>query len=114
VVDGAVRTVTGRRSKWVVLLLGIVTVGLVAPLAGRLVPLEDNSPTSFLPAGAGSTQVVAFQERYDAAATTPAVVVYERPDGLTDHDLDLIAAARAALGADHLPDAAAPSPLQVA
>jgi RND superfamily putative drug exporter len=111
--DLVVRTVTGRRSKWLVLVLGIVVVAVVAPLAGKLVPLENNSPNSFLPSGAASTQVLDYQEAHAKAATTPAVVVYERPNGLTAADRAVISKARAALSAAHLPGATAPSQVSV-
>jgi RND superfamily putative drug exporter len=109
----AVGAVTGRRSKWLVLVVGVVTVGFVGPLAGKLVPLENNAPTSFLPSGADSTQVLDYQEAHAAPSTTPAVVVYERPGGLTASDRTIVAAARAALGAAHLPGATTPSRVSV-
>jgi RND superfamily putative drug exporter len=111
--DLAIGAVTGRRSKWLVLVLGIVAVSFVAPLAGKLVPLENNSPNSFLPSGAASTQVLDYQEAHAKAATTPAVVVYERPGGLTASDRAVISKARAALSAAHLPAATAPSQVSV-
>jgi len=112
-VDTAVAVVTGRRSKWLVLVFGIVVVALVAPLAGKLVPLENNSPSSFLPSGAASTQVLDYQEAHAKDATTPAVVVYERPGGLTTSDRAIISKARAALGAAHLRGASAPSQISL-
>jgi RND superfamily putative drug exporter len=109
----ALRVVNGRHTKWLVLVLGLVTVSLVAPLAGKLGPLENNSPTSFLPSGAASTQVLDYQEAHSRAAVTPAVVVYERPGGLTARDRQVIGRARSALAAAHLPGAATPSPVVV-
>jgi RND superfamily putative drug exporter len=109
----AVRTVTGRRSKWVVLVVGIAVVALVGPLAGKLAPLENNSPNSFLPSGAASTQVLDYQSSHARNATTPAVVVYERPRGLTASDRAIIARARAVLRAAHLPGATSPSQVLV-
>jgi len=108
-----VRAVTGRRSKWLVLVLGIAAVSLVGPLAGKLVPLENNSPSSFLPSGAASTQVLDYQEAHAAVSTTPAVVVFERPGGLTASDRAVISKARDVLSVAHLPGATTPSPISV-
>ncbi len=108
-VDLAVALVTGRRTKWLVLVVAIVLVGIAGPLAGKLTPLENNSPTSFLPSGAQSTRVLAYEQAHAATPATPAVVVYERPGGIDPAARATIASARAAIAADHLPGAAAPT-----
>ncbi len=105
-----IAVVTGRRSKWAVLAVGIALAGLAGPLAGKLAPLEDNSPSAFLPAGAASTQVLHYQEAYGTAAA-PAIVVYQRSAGLRPADKAVIARARAALAAGHLSGAGTPSPV---
>lgn len=109
--DLLIGVVTGRRTKWVVLVLGIVVVAVVAPLAGKLAPLENNSPNSFLPAGAASTQVLDYQQAHARASTIPAIVVYERPGGLTASDRTVIAKARSALAGAGLRGAAGPGPV---
>jgi RND superfamily putative drug exporter len=111
--DAFIAVVTGRRSKWAVLVLGIALAGVAGPLAGKLAPLEDNSPSAFLPAGAASTEVLHYQEAHGAGAA-PAVVVYERAGGLRPADEAVIARARAALAAGHLSGAGTPGPVATA
>lgn len=110
----ATTLVTGRRGAWLVLGCAVLLAGLAGPLAGKLPALEDNAPTSFLPAGAGSTALLRFEEAHDAAAATPAVVVFARRDGLGRSGLAVVRRARARVGTAHLPDTAAPSPVAVA
>jgi RND superfamily putative drug exporter len=105
-----IAAVTGRRSKWAVLVVGIALAGVAGPLAGKLTSLEDNSPSAFLPAGAASTEVLHYQEAHGTAAV-PAIVVYERAGGLRPADKVVIARARAALAAGHLSGAGAPGPV---
>src|SRR5579875_3184990 len=109
-----VAVVTGRRSKWAVVVLAVVTVGLVGPLAGKLASLEDNSPASFLPAGAASTRVLNYVEQHDRATSTPALVIFERRGGLRSGDRARIAAARRRIAARGLSGVAGPSPVVVA
>ena len=109
----AVKTATGRRSKWAVLAVGVVLAGLAGPLASKLVPLEKNSPSSFLPSGAASTEVLDYQEAH-GTGITPAVVVYERPGGLRPADKAVVRQARVSLDAalPRLAGAGAPGPVE--
>jgi len=111
--DRLIGFVTGRRTKWILLVAGIAMVSVAGPLAGKLVPLENNSANSFLPGSAASTQVLDAEEAHARTATTPAVVVYQRAGGLTTSDRDTIARARRAIADDRLPGAAAPGPVSV-
>src|SRR3954447_16927320 len=91
--------VSGRRFKWVVLVFWLVLAGLAAPLAGRLTDQESNEIASWLPGDAESTKALEQQLQLGADPDTiPAVVVYERTDGLTPADLDAIAADARAFG----------------
>ena len=109
----AVHAATGRRSKWAVLAVGVVLAGLAGPLASKLVPLEKNSPSSFLPSGAASTKVLNYQEAH-GAGITPAVVVYERSGGLRPADRAIVRRARASVGAavPRLSGAGTPGPVE--
>ncbi|SEG92132.1 putative drug exporter of the RND superfamily [Thermomonospora echinospora] len=76
----------GRRTKWAVLALWLVLLALIGPLAGKLGDVEENDAAAWLPGGAESTRVVELQERFRAEETTPAVIVYQRPGGITAQD----------------------------
>jgi RND superfamily putative drug exporter len=106
-----VALVTGRRSRWLVLVLAVALVGVSGPLAGKLAPLEDNSPSSFLPARAPSTIVSNYLLAHARESSAPAVVVFAAPGRLTAADLAKIAAARGALAARGLPGAGRPGPI---
>ncbi|ACY96493.1 MMPL family transporter [Thermomonospora curvata] len=74
------------RAKWAVLALWIVLLALVGPLAGRLSEVEKNDAAAWLPGGAESTQVVELQKRFRDEEISLAVIVYERPSGITAAD----------------------------
>src|SRR3954453_1807842 len=79
--------VSHRRFKWVVLVFWLVLAAAAAPLAGSLLDEQDNDIASWLPGDAEST--VALQRQAALGSdpnTVPAVVVYERADGLTAAD----------------------------
>ena len=66
------------------LLIGWLVVGAVGgPFLGRLAEVQRNDSGSWLPASAESTQVAEIQKRFEAAELLPAIVVYERPGGIT-------------------------------
>src|SRR4051794_38239253 len=84
--------VSHRRFKWVVLVFWLVLAALAAPLAGRLTDVESNEIASWLPGDAESTRALEQQLALGSDPDTiPAVVVYERTDGLTAADLAAVA-----------------------
>ncbi len=84
----------GRRTKWLVVAFWVVVVAVAGPLAGKLNGVEKNEAKSWLPANAESTKVLDLQARFQSSNVFPAVVVYERPSGVTAADK-----AKAAAGA---------------
>ncbi len=82
-------SLTGRRMKWVVVLFWVVVLGVAGPLAGKLTTVEDNETSSWLPESAESTQALELQEKFQDTDVLPAVIVYERPDGITDADREV-------------------------
>jgi RND superfamily putative drug exporter len=85
--------VTGRRSKWVVLVAWIVAVFAVFPLGSKLADKTTDDTQSFLPASAESTKVVkSLDEDFDQGETDDAIVVYQRDGGLTAADQQKIRA----------------------
>src|SRR5215207_5270816 len=83
--------VSSPRLKWVVLVFWLVVTAAAAPLAAGLLDQQDNEISSWLPGDAESTlaleQQIALGSDPDVV---PAVVVYQRDDGLTAADLDAI------------------------
>ncbi|MBX6768557.1 MAG: MMPL family transporter, partial [Actinomadura rubrobrunea] len=78
--------IAGRRTKWIVLAVWVVLLAALGPLAGRLGDVEENDAAAWLPEGAESTQVVSLQERFRDDETMLAVIIYERPSGITAAD----------------------------
>ncbi|MGI5325980.1 MMPL family transporter [Actinomadura nitritigenes] len=95
--------IAGRRGKWAVLAVWIVLLAALGPLAGRLGDVEDDDAASWLPASAESTQVVKQQDTFQKDETMLAVIVYERPSGITAADRAKAAADRPAF--ERLPGA---------
>ncbi len=91
--------VSHPRLKWVVLVFWLVLAGVCTPLAAGLLDQQDNEISSWLPGDAESTlaleQQIALGSDPDVV---PAVVVYERTDGLTPADVEAIQDDIAAFG----------------
>ncbi|MFF4397392.1 MMPL family transporter [Streptomyces sp. NPDC001480] len=78
---------SGRVAKWVVVLLWTVLLVPALMLAGKLGDVEDNDNSAWLPGNAESTEVVDRAERFQPADTLPAIVIYDRPEGITSADM---------------------------
>src|ERR1700751_3008088 len=76
----------GRRTKWLVVGFWLVVVARAGALAGRLTGAEKTDAQSWLPPKAESTQVLALRSKVVSPTVYPAVVVYDRPGGLTPAD----------------------------
>ncbi|MEA2393504.1 MAG: putative drug exporter of the superfamily [Solirubrobacteraceae bacterium] len=83
--------VTGRRTKWLVLLGWLALAAVFAPLGAKVSQITDNRTESFLPKNAESTRVLRlFAREYDGS-TVDGLIVYRRPGGLTATDRARIA-----------------------
>jgi putative drug exporter of the RND superfamily len=89
---GVARLVCGRWSKWVVLGLWVVVLGLAGPMAGKLTGVEKNDNSAWLPGNAEATKVSDLQKQFSSFDTAPAVIVYERDGGITAADQAKVAA----------------------
>jgi RND superfamily putative drug exporter len=85
-IRGLVYAPAGRRAKWLVLVFWLVLVAVAAPLSGKLTGAEKNNASSWLPPKAESTQVLNLRSKVVSPNTYPAVLVYDRPSGLTAAD----------------------------
>src|SRR6476661_6085807 len=83
---------SSRLTKWFV--LGFWLLVLVAAFgpAGKLQGVLNNEAVAWLPADAQSTQVVKQIEAFQSKNEFPAVIVYERPGGLTPADTQSVTA----------------------
>jgi RND superfamily putative drug exporter len=66
--------------------------GVAGPYSGKLSEVATNDNASFLPADAEATRAQELAAGFVDEQTTPALVVYERPGGLTDADKAEVAA----------------------
>ena len=72
----------GRWTKWLVLAFWLALFVVSWPLAGKLTGAQQNDSAAWLPANAESTEVLELQRAFQPDETFPAVVVYERRDGI--------------------------------
>jgi putative drug exporter of the RND superfamily len=86
VLRAMVNAPAGRRTKWLVLVFWLVIVALAGPLSGKLTGAEKNDASSWLPPKAESTQVLNIRSQFISPNVYSAVVVYDRPSGLTAAD----------------------------
>ncbi|WP_183099077.1 MMPL family transporter [Nocardioides pelophilus] len=81
---------TGPFTKWIVLVVVLIAAVGLGSFAGKLLDVQDNEISSWLPESAESTQAIerldAFQDPNDMGTT----VVYYNEDGLTDAQLAAI------------------------
>jgi RND superfamily putative drug exporter len=76
----------GSWTKWLVVGFWLVVVVVAFPLSGKLMGAEKNDASAWLPAKAESTKVLDLQSRFQSPNIFPAVIVYDRPLGLTAAD----------------------------
>jgi RND superfamily putative drug exporter len=90
-VSGIARLVCGRWTKWIVVGLWLVLLMVGGPLAGKLSSVQKNDTAEWLPSNAEATQVFELQKKFQTVETSPAVIVYERPSGVTAADQSKVA-----------------------
>jgi uncharacterized membrane protein YdfJ with MMPL/SSD domain len=72
------------KGKWVVIAAWLLLAAVIVPLAPSLSDVTNNDSSTFLPDGAETTEVDRLVEERFPADTTPAIIVFNNPDGLTD------------------------------
>jgi RND superfamily putative drug exporter len=80
-------SLTGRVTKWLVLVLWILVVVVAGAFASKLTDVQNNEASSWLPATAESTRAFEKLTPFQDPDAIPTVVVYERADGLSPTDL---------------------------
>ncbi|KRA38326.1 MULTISPECIES: MMPL family transporter [unclassified Nocardioides] len=91
---------TGPITKWIVAVVVIFAALALSPLQAKLVDVQNNEASSWLPASAESTKVL--EELSDSVDPNdiPTLVVYNRKGGLTDADLAAMDTQAAKIAAD--------------
>src|SRR5215203_4074432 len=82
----AASLLTGRHTKFLVLIFWLVLAAIAGPLAGKLTGAQQNDSASWLPGSAESTKVLEIQQAFQSPNALPAVLVYERASGITQAD----------------------------
>ncbi|WP_240977171.1 hypothetical protein [Knoellia koreensis] len=83
---------SGKVTKWFVVGFWLVVLAAAFNPAGKLQGVLNNEAVAWLPTDAQSTQVVRQIEAFQSKNEFPAVIVYERPAGVTPQDLEAVAA----------------------
>src|SRR3954468_22906948 len=76
----------GRTAKWLVFLVTLVVFAGFASLGGKFEQAQKNETSFFLRGSAESVKALQQVERFPGGEEAPAVIVYERPSGLTAAD----------------------------
>ncbi|MGA8257941.1 MAG: MMPL family transporter [Nocardioides sp.] len=77
---------TGPITKWVVLVAALIIVGAMGSFSSKLIDVQNNEASSWLPDSAESTKVAEELSSTVNPNDIPTLVVYERESGLTDAD----------------------------
>jgi putative drug exporter of the RND superfamily len=91
---------SGRTAKWVVFGVFLLLSIPVAALSGKFEKAQKNESSSFLPGKAESIKALDAIEQYPGGELAPAVIVFERPGGLTQADKQRIDGTVAKLNQD--------------
>ncbi|KRF02900.1 hypothetical protein ASG88_05945 [Nocardioides sp. Soil777] len=81
---------TGRVTKWIVLVVWLIVAAGSATFAAKLADVQNNEASSWLPESAESTRAFEKLEPFQDPNAIPTLVVYERDGGLTEDDLAAI------------------------
>jgi len=78
---------TGSVTKWMVLVVWLIIVGVSLGFAAKLTDVQNNEASSWLPASAESTRALEKLGPFQDENSIPTLVVYERTSGLTEADI---------------------------
>jgi len=104
---------SGRRAKWVVLVVWLAVLAAAGPLAGRFESVQKNENSSFLPGSAESVKALDAIKRFPSGELTPAVVVVRRAPGLTSADRAEVKALAGTLTRQRIPGVLRVQPARV-
>ena len=78
--------VTHHWAKWAVLVVSLLVIGSMGFLGTKLLDVQNNEMSSWLPSDAESTRVLNEASAFADPDAVPAVVLYERASGITEAD----------------------------
>ena len=104
------RLIAGRHTKFVAIGAWLLIALALAPLAGKFEGAQRNEPSSFLPAGAESVEVLHAAEGFASGDVTVATVVFRDPDGLDRGDRVAIEQGLLDVAAANIQGARSPTP----
>ena len=104
------RLIAGRRTKFVAIGAWLLIALALGPLAGKFEGAQRNEPSSFLPAGAESVEVLHAAEGFASGDVTVATVVFRDPSGLDRGDRMAIEQALRDASEANIEGARSPSP----
>ncbi len=81
---------TGRVTKWIVLVVWLLVAVGSAGFASKLADVQNNEASSWLPESAESTRAFERLEPFQDPNAIPTVIVYHRDGGLTQTDLTAV------------------------
>ena len=81
---------TGKVTKWLVLLFWVVAVGVLGGFAGKLTDVQNNEASSWLPGNAESTKALEKLTPFQDPNAIPTTVVYEKSAGFSAADLQTL------------------------
>lgn len=82
---------SGKKGKWITLLLWVVLLGVTSGAAARLESVQSTDPANSRPSETQSALVAQALEDFPGGDAIPAVIAYERVGGLTEADFAKIA-----------------------
>ncbi|MEO5661853.1 MAG: MMPL family transporter, partial [Nocardioides sp.] len=83
-------SLTGRTTKWIVLIAWLAIAAGSSMFASKLVDVQNNEASSWLPSSAESTRALDRMSAFQDVNAIPTLVVYHRDGGLTETDLTAI------------------------
>ncbi|HVC83287.1 MAG TPA: MMPL family transporter [Chloroflexota bacterium] len=99
----------GPRAKWIMLALWLIPVVALANFSIQFNNVQSDNPALFTPSGAESTQATTIlQNQFPDGRLAQAIVVYQRPGGLTAADRARMRAAMASFHGAGLPPGVQP------
>jgi RND superfamily putative drug exporter len=104
------RLIAGRYTKFVAIGAWLLIALALAPLAGKFEGAQRNEPSSFLPAGAESVEVLHAAAGFASGDVTVATVVFRDPEGLDRGDRAAIEQGLHDVAAAKIQGARSPSP----